>query len=515
MKNFIGLFFFLLVCITHIPAQDWNSLTNGRSTFYVLDQSDTLVWNYTARFDTVINGDSVFSLPPYYEICRSCDQYMGNGCGNILDTVYFKVPARFFPGKAVKKNTSGDWIFETSHFLLKNTNTFHLSWLADTTAGITCEVDTIIAMPVLGQQDSVRIYRLSSNDSILVGKYSGLISFPEGTSGHQLQIAGHREDRRGKYLPSHREIYDWQPGDIFYYLEQHDNGWAQFPCDLEIEEKKIRYDVLQDHSTTQQWIYEVLVTSHSRTYCAQGTGNSSVSHAQHTVNMVFDKETAFGDVWWDSASHGIQAYWQMLQNWSDPYQVVRSFPVSWHGINGIAQHNQSQVFFPEFRVDLTDTTYFLENHSNATACVNQDSLYRSLYEPLTGMWFSLEGIGDLWRDVALSFDIRFDRELKGYIKNGISYGVIPSFSELLALEHEGFKDIRVYSASENIYLEDVSENILPMELSLMDMSGKMVAKKQVFSHGIIFSTIGLSPGMYIVQGYSENRMLTPVKIMVN
>lgn len=515
MKNCIGLFIFLLAGITHISAQGWNSLTSGRTTFYVLNHSDTLVWNYTARFDTVINGDSVFSLPPYYEICRGCDQYLGNGCGNLLDTAYFRVPARFFPGKTVIRNTSGDWVFGASHFLLKNTNTLHQSWLADTAAGITCEVDTMISMQVLGQQDSVRIYRLSNNDSVMVGKHTGLIALPSGEPGHQLQIAGHREDRQGKYLPSHREIYDWQPGDIFYYLEKHYNGWAQFPCDLEIEEKKIRYDVLQDNSTAQQWIYEVLMTSCTRTYCAHGTGNSSVSHAQHTVQVMFDKETAFGDVWWDSASHGIQAYWQMLQNGADPYQVARSFPVSWHGMNGIAQHNQSQGLYPEFRLDLADTTYFLENHSNATACINPDSLYHSLHDPRTGAWLSLEGIGDLWRNVALSFDIGFDRELQGMIKNGNSYGVIPSFSELLSVEMEELKNARIYSASGNIYLENVPEHAFPQELSLVDISGKTVAKKQVFSNGILFSTSGLPPGMYIVQGYSEKGTFSPVKIIVN
>ncbi|MDT9121844.1 hypothetical protein RSW84_30785, partial [Escherichia coli] len=73
----------------------------------------------------------------------------------------------FFPANERLRVSGTNWVFGTRNFLLKNSNQLHTPWLADTALNLSCELDTIVQQFIFGNPDSVRIYRLSNNDSIL------------------------------------------------------------------------------------------------------------------------------------------------------------------------------------------------------------------------------------------------------------------------------------------------------------------------------------------------------------
>ena len=93
----------------------------------------------------------------------------------------------------------------------------------------TAKVVDISTMMIFGNIDSVKIIRLTSNDSIILSKNYGIIKFPANDSENQyVNLVGIEDQNLGVLIPKFKNFFDYNIGDVFYYKYQSYGRWYDY-----------------------------------------------------------------------------------------------------------------------------------------------------------------------------------------------------------------------------------------------------------------------------------------------
>lgn len=511
MKPFFGILILLSIGTIRLHGQFWNTFSHPKATYYSLNQDTALVWNFKTDLDTLINGDSVFALPPYFEHCTNCPN---PNCPS-TDTMAIKQDA--FLANSVFRISNSDWIFGTRHVLLKNTNTLNTPWLADTAYNLSCELRTIRWENVLGNFDSIRVYQLSNGDSIRIGKKYGLLHFPylDG-SGNYLHIAGVRDDSLGHYFPSFENLIDWESGDVFYY----EYDWTIYPCN---GNGKIRYDILSQTTSPDSIFYQVLTSQSENSICYYTQqGNPTYHHEnQYISTFRFAKKNIIGNVWYQNPEIHPDTYIDSIEpnigycdQFATPDKLYRTQPFQFQNREGVLLQNLN---YSGYSIQtLMDSTYLFDKTGFYFNCYPSNSYmqYAQNSEYYTLMT-QAAGIGIV--KAAISYiDVGHSMELKGYQKNGIPTGNLPSTSSILSNEaHLTVSSPGYFYVSQRMLLATgFLPEEFPIHLSLLDISGRAVFAKPFPENGTLELPGGLHAGIYILQQTSANGLTSAQKILL-
>jgi len=197
---------FLLIC-PGIMAQPWSPLklkekfnfnTNG------LNFITNTIWT-----DSVKNagGDSVFYLNRIVTNCDTCSPLFkwSNQPGFLKSRMIRK------PGGLYNFRSPGSVVIKT---LAPTGDT----WLYDTLANIQAHVAAAGIEAVFGIMDSVKEIQLSTGSVLRLSKNFGLLQFPQSATGSSpFLLAGIEGRNIGQLVPNFRDIYNFNPGDIYQY----------------------------------------------------------------------------------------------------------------------------------------------------------------------------------------------------------------------------------------------------------------------------------------------------------
>ena len=126
-----------------------------------------------------------------------------------------------FLQRTMIKSNNGDIIFkDTSSFLIKPFSSVGDNWMFDSVNNITAQLVSIDYIPVLGNNDSVKNIILSSSDTIILSQNYGLLQFSTSyLNTNKYKLVGVEGLNAGLSVPSFFDIYNFNPGDIFEYVD--------------------------------------------------------------------------------------------------------------------------------------------------------------------------------------------------------------------------------------------------------------------------------------------------------
>lgn len=192
-----------------------------------MPNSSWLPVNPEYKYHFVLNDSINQHLNPHLQFAgtiRVLSSFQANGAevcqlNTIFDktTLLYRQPQFLQREMVIREN--GDVHFHNPESILIKTKTTNgQSWMLDTLAEVTATQIAVVQEALYGQPDSVRIFLLSSGDTMRLAKVYGLIQFPfQYGSGIYYQQAGVSGLERGFVPPDFFDCYDFEPGDRFEY----------------------------------------------------------------------------------------------------------------------------------------------------------------------------------------------------------------------------------------------------------------------------------------------------------
>lgn len=227
LKKHLFLFILFLFLKNTLSAQNWQPIsTVGNTNFRKVTNPPTQGYSYNSPispfgsttkyspFETLFIENTVQNgLETIYGFNTT---YLSSG-----QTYYTHIP-HFLQAEMIDK---GNGIYQ---FCNPDTFTIHTqallndSWLYNPSTNDTATLISIYQDTVLGGLDLIKHIALSSGDYILLSKNYGFIRFPDNNNAH-YELAGIEytsTNSIGIKLPNTLDIFDFEVGDEFVYLEQ-------------------------------------------------------------------------------------------------------------------------------------------------------------------------------------------------------------------------------------------------------------------------------------------------------
>jgi|GEM_PF-3091336 len=283
---------FLFLGLTSLPAQNWNPLPKDATLLYHFrDIPQNRTAFVAAKCDSIrVEGqDSVFYLFRMDAVETSSQTV--TGCNN--QTIYpgFRASVDHFYGKKMLFNPNGDALFISSDadtLLLQTMAGLGETWnWNDTTIA---SVFALTMEPVLGSLDSLKHIALSSGDTLVLGKSSGLVrafSFfrppISALDGLPFQLWGVPEHGLGGALPDIGEIFGFAQGDEFVRYENYNS----FPFGGYRVEWNNHHRIDSIFASGDNPSYKVWVERNKK-ITSQQQGNSQQYFPPMTDTLVFD-----------------------------------------------------------------------------------------------------------------------------------------------------------------------------------------------------------------------------------
>lgn len=210
----------LLFTVT-LSAQDWKPINHTEKYNYrYANNTFATLWVDSVRID---NTDSILILntilgklnvqPPISWIFGS----------------YLMDQPQFFLSRMIYRN-NGDIIMEGDNgrkYLLRTKGNLYDSWVFDSVYQDTATITQQYTTALFGNTDSIKVISLSNNDSIVLSKNFGILTFPLFDSvNQQVELAGIEGRNAGLQIPKFFEFFDINIGDIFYYKYYYNDRWV-------------------------------------------------------------------------------------------------------------------------------------------------------------------------------------------------------------------------------------------------------------------------------------------------
>jgi len=217
-RTLFCIFFLAGSSSTWVEAQRWQLIFEDTLYHYALTPQATL-----DGLDRSLWWTAAYMLPSNH-IQYTFGKTWWFDSLNQGQTAFYRMGPGPLGQSCVADTATGDYLFHApplSPFLVKANAQLGETWVADTALNLTCLVEQEWEEVTQLGTDSLRLIRLSSGDSLVLGKRFGVHIFPLRDSLHQhFHLAGAKGDTiYGVRVPNVHSVYGWLPGDKYYYHE--------------------------------------------------------------------------------------------------------------------------------------------------------------------------------------------------------------------------------------------------------------------------------------------------------
>jgi hypothetical protein len=207
MKRVLSLLLFF--SIFSLNAQNWKPFNSAdKYNYFIAQVPYATVWVDSAK---ILGTDSVFFLN---KVLKKINQ-----TSPPVESHYLLNQSQCFLSEMIYQS-NGETVLKDglTKLHLKTLASLNESWVFDSVVGDIASVISITTATLFGQTDSVKIIKISSNDTIIISKNFGIIMFPLFDANHQhIKLAGIEGRGLGTAIPKFKDFFDFNIGDIFYY----------------------------------------------------------------------------------------------------------------------------------------------------------------------------------------------------------------------------------------------------------------------------------------------------------
>ena len=469
MKTLFKVFFILIPFVTN--AQNWEIFNSF--DHYNFRQSSAPLVNSVCFADSfkVLNGDTIYFVNRIVE---------RNNLNNYFPSDTAQLNRWQFLQKEIRRRSDGWYVLFNPGSLLINAHAGSGdSWLYDTARNIIATVVSIDTMTVFGLLDSVKVIALgNSSDSILLSRSNGILSFPSDTSDHlqafkdPFTLQGVQTRGIGEKVIGFNDIYNFSTGDVFVYTLTFYGGyninttWKYRILSKQTFEDSARYQISEIlWSQTQAPCCDRPVISEDTSFLVFSGFDlvASNSYPGQLMNLIY------------------------TFNGPGAYTVGPSYTFSTYSYD-----NNYGVRCKNFGVNhylSPDTTQGNQLVSNANYFSGS---YCVICEGLGHVHYSGGGFEYFYGLV----------ELTGYIKNGVTYGTVPTDGDLTGISQVSAQKplFSIFPAvvidKLFIRMNSVPENTV-YNFTLFDLTGRKILAAPLNQSNSLINCGYLSTAVYL------------------
>jgi hypothetical protein len=334
------------------------------------------------------------------------------------------------------------------------------SWVYDSTAGIISTVDSIFAITQFGISDSAKQIGLSNGDKFLLSKSFGLLSFTadtivgDSTKPLQFTLQGIEMRNLGDSVINFWNVYNFDVGDVFFSVE---NFYGPDPYTLDYVENK--------QAVISKVIYPDSI-SYTFSDIFYSVYDADPTNPWANPPRIYGGRDTFPGTYINSPNNLSNLF---------PGQYTDSLYGLDYSFDTLGKSCASLVLDPVFLVPCKAAYNFFNLDSDNYVIFHP-------YADMTGYYCVVcAGLGVTHSDVSF-FEAGDQFDITAWTHNGITYGIMPTDSELLALA--GIGDVSKPQVSvhlfpnpardkTNIFISGVS-NTNALIFSLYDLTGRQV-----------------------------------------
>lgn len=434
-----------------------SSYTIENITYYVLYDNyllpkDTCVY-MDEESDEESNSISTIIAYPSDSLCK---YYYPNG--SIL-------------GKVIFTNNGFEYYFNGGHRLLKTQGQIGESWLFDSVDSLYAELVSISESNQFGPTDSVKTIHISNSggtliDSIKIAKNHGLVLYPIG-NGSYYQNEGIQSDHFNEAFMTFDQLFAYQVGDVFVleYSKVHAG-------DLESVTGISRFEVT---SIDSSGLFDKYICDVAHKRYTYDSNDNYIENTAFISGQIYDPFLLYGSSYSFPGEIGILEMNSDVINVGDFSLEIEANGLTNFGFENSFSSSYSMSYYDAYNTELT-YGLFSDVGVNDTdrvivkglpwGCFNCDVDDEYYPKSFSSIWSSVldgfhvnissgviasieqwchiyqEGFGLVYMGVG-HFEQGESIRLLGAIKDGISYGNVPTSSYLLSVEDLSFEDLDI------------------------------------------------------------------------
>lgn len=475
MKIYTTLLVTFFFCMTAL-SQNWKPINRNEKFNYALATNPyyATIWVDSAKVE---GKDSVYFFNKIIKKVRDGDNYYTYG-------IYRLNQSQFLLSKMILYSND-EVVFEESkdkRYRIKPLAKINEPWVFDSINHVTAQISRVYAENVLGYPDSVKVITLSSSDSIVLSKNSGVLKFPLFNSLKQhVKLVGIDGRNAGTVLPKYLDFFDFNVGDVFYYESSSSGRWTIF-------NKWEKLTILSKEIKNNAYLYKANYQSKTDHYSYTNLDRTVYKNVPDTVLIYSQKESFLND------------YPNEILN--DPRVGYTYKPIVVKLDETFKTVTKSFIDNP-FCKSSTDT--ILECTVSPKACIritytenygkNIGLLLRYFYEKID--WSP-------WGNIKYT-------ELIGCIRNGQSYGRIlnDTIFPTANVEEETVtgKEVKIYPNPAYDWLTvDTFSDHQNSSIHICDLNGKELVSQKLVSPSHQIYIGNLIPGIYLAKYISLDKV---------
>jgi hypothetical protein len=470
MKNLI-LFLTIAFSISSANGQYWKPFNVNEKYNYSLGshQFYATIW---VDSTTIVNTDTIFFLNKI--IKRVADGEFG------FEGFYLNNQSQCFLSSIYCSSNGNLTLKEDNNrkYLIKAQAILNESWIFDSINSNAATVIGISNQLILGNMDSLKIIRLTSNDTIIISKNHGIIRFPIFDSLSQgVNLIGIEGRNVGELVPKFPDFFDFNIGDVFYYKGESKSRWCNVVVlkRLIISNKKIIGDSI---------IYTTQYKDRSIVY---GNYDSQIDTIYTNVNDSIMVYVNSSDLFLNKYNN------QYLNDLSRPGRQFK--PITINTDTHFGTISKEYAYNP-YCLDWDSDT--IMSCINPTICSNIFETFRFGEHYGLLSWEYYEYTGNpyfLWNS----------ENLLGCVKEGISYGTIIEDNLLTPFSEINESNCKLYPNPTG-GLFSVETEVLSNQayITIFSITGHIIDRQQLKSYITLIDLTSFPSGIYLIKLDNDN-----------
>lgn len=395
----------------------------------------------------------------------------------VRDSIYLLANQPHFLQRKAMVTDSLVYFYDTASYVIKRYFDVGGSWLFDTTNNIVATCTDKFNVTTFGFADSVKRIVLSNNDTILLSKNYGILQFPDLWTGERYMLRGIDNLQVGEVSPKFADFFTFSVGDVFVYQRMsgdpgsHSDRFDRYTIlDILSQTDSISYKVKDDywhHIDLNPWPYlhEAGTDTITLTYKPEDYLLSEFYNDQLIVDYDEDMLTFVQPSQEDP-------YFSFSHVFEDELSILTKkigFIPYWS--------SESSIFLESLMID----TLLMYSWNNANYLQNI-KVGLGLYE-------------EIWEYFEMGWGIK----LLAWQTQTSSYGNLDTVPVWWLGQPEIEMDrVSIYPNPSTGIVHISGLQSGPTQLSIYDISGKLILERQIESHETSLLLDGITNGVYIM-----------------
>lgn len=467
-------------------SQNWELIQADEIYYYSRTDSVGIVNSMRVEDYYQSNDTSYFILHDNYMLSKDTCVYVydeadgdlyNNSIGSLIffpsdSLCHYYYPNGSILGKEIYTNNSIEYYFNEGNRIINTQGQLGESWLYDINDSLYAEVVSIFEENVFEISDSIKTIHISfSNgtviDSIKIAKNHGLVLYPVG-NGYYYQNEGIQSDNFNEAFMTFDKLFNYHVGDVFvlYYSHVHAGDYQQLSSFS-------RFEVTSIDSSGLYNKYICDVAHKRQTYDYED--DVFIENSGFISGQIYDPYLLYGSSYTFPGEIGVLEMNSNVINVGDFSLEIETIGLSNFGFVNSFSSSYSLSYNDAFN-SLLYFNLFNEVGVNDTdrvivkgvpwGCYNCETDNEYYPKSFSSIWSSVldgfhvdissgvvsaadgwchiyqEGFGLVYMGYAI-FEVGEYISLMGAIKNGITYGNVPTASQLLGIDELNFSDLNI------------------------------------------------------------------------